>query len=248
MDLHISQENLDHRTVLEVGSGRGDTTRYLANLLAEHAQTRLIVTDISDQHFTAIRQDILGKNVQVAYHQTSACDLTPINDGTVDFLVCNYTLCAINALSGQLSLALCRFHQVLKPGGVLFVEEEYPITTAKGLEQEIWAEKWRILKAASVIAGELPFQEIAPEILSKICDTHGFTSCMWEADGTTFADSDVLQFFQARLNRFMAGFPCAELIEGFRAWKRGLIQKYQQVGSMKVPYYRFRAVRKAGAH
>ena len=73
MTLNISQENLENQTVLEVGSGRGETTRYLADLLSRYDRARLIVTDITDQHFEAIRQEMTGKNVQKDRFNESNC-------------------------------------------------------------------------------------------------------------------------------------------------------------------------------
>ena len=241
MQIDITHEDLNNCTVLEVGSGCGDTTQILANLLSRCENTRLIITDLSDRHFEMIRQNIQQHNVELVFYQTDACDLHQVPSGSVDYLVCNYTLCAINAHPGQLLFALERFYQVLKPGGKIYIEDEYPISTASTPAQVIWAEKWRILKSASLMIGESPFQEIAPEVLQKICDHLGFTGCQWESGSAVFLDKDGLAFFQLRLSRLLADFPHQQLVDGFRAWERKLLAEYQSIGAMEVPYYRFRA-------
>jgi 16S rRNA A1518/A1519 N6-dimethyltransferase RsmA/KsgA/DIM1 with predicted DNA glycosylase/AP lyase activity len=49
--MSIENEHLANKVVLEVGSGRGDTTRQLVDLLSGQSGARLIVTDISDKFF-----------------------------------------------------------------------------------------------------------------------------------------------------------------------------------------------------
>jgi ubiquinone/menaquinone biosynthesis C-methylase UbiE len=48
----IESEPLAGKAVLEIGSGRGDTTRELVALLSGQAGAKLIVTDISDTFFS----------------------------------------------------------------------------------------------------------------------------------------------------------------------------------------------------
>lgn len=74
-------------------------------------------------------------------------DLEGIGDNSVNDLVSNYTLCMLNAHLGQVFLALKPFREVLTSGGHIFVEEECPIHQTKTALQEVWAKKWRILKA-----------------------------------------------------------------------------------------------------
>ena len=54
-------ETLCGRTVLEVGSGRGSSTRELVDLLSGQPGATLIVTDASDSHFARLRQELGGE-------------------------------------------------------------------------------------------------------------------------------------------------------------------------------------------
>lgn len=58
--MDIAQENLAGKVVLEVGSGRGGTTRKLADLLSGQPGTVLIATDISDRHFQQLLPYLVG--------------------------------------------------------------------------------------------------------------------------------------------------------------------------------------------
>ena len=45
-------------------------------------------------------------------------ELKNIEENSIAFLICYYTLCAINTKSGSETIALNRFRQVLKTGGM----------------------------------------------------------------------------------------------------------------------------------
>lgn len=154
--MHLNQMDLAGKTVLEVGSGRGDTTRVLVDLLSKFPGANLIAADFSAAHFPALQEEFAGRVLPVRFICTSALDLDGINAGSIDVLVCNYTLCAVNSRSGQATLALRRFWEALKPGGWLFIEEEFPLGQASSPTQAVWAEKWRILKAALILTMFLP--------------------------------------------------------------------------------------------
>ncbi len=125
--MSIENEPLAGKVVLEVGSGRGDTTRKLVDLLSRQPGARLIVTDVSDRFFQQLRNAFQSSDVQIQFIQTGALELHGIPGNSVDYLVCNYTLCAVDSQAGQVALALRRFWEVLKVGGKLFVEEEFPV-------------------------------------------------------------------------------------------------------------------------
>ena len=107
-------ETLCGRTVLEVGSGRGSSTRELVDLLSGQPGATLIVTDVSDSHFPRLRQELAGRGVELHFVRTGACELDGIENRSIDLLVCKYTLCAVNAHAGRAALALNRFREVLR--------------------------------------------------------------------------------------------------------------------------------------
>ena len=108
---------LADKVVLEIGSGRGGTTRELVAALSGQPGARLIITDISDAHFERLTETFRDSQLDIAFVRTDACELTGIDEGSIDYVVCNYTLCAINSRPGRAALALQRFWRVLRPGG-----------------------------------------------------------------------------------------------------------------------------------
>ena len=242
--MNIEDEDLSGKVVLEVGSGRGDTTRKLVNLLSEKSGTQLIVTDISDRFFAQLRDEFHATKVQ--FIRTGGHELSGISDGVVDYLVCNYTLCAINSQAGLVVLALRRFWEVLRFSGKLFVEEEFPISQQDTLAQEVWAEKWRILKSSMILTGQPVFNEISPELLKSLCYLAGFDKVEWIAHSERFTGIETLDFFQKRLDGLLKQIPNENLRAGFTEIAANLRKKATQIGAMEIPFYRLVAQKSAG--
>ncbi len=242
----ITNENLSGKVILEVGAGRGDTSRKLVDSLAGKVNSRLIVTDISDTFFDQLRDEFRDRNVPIHYLCTGANELKGVDSDSIDYLVCNYTLCAVNSRSGLATLALKRFWQVLRPGGKLFVEEEFPVDHCITPAQEVWAEKWRILRAAMILAKQPTFNELSPEILESLCFLTGFDEITWTAHETLYAGIEVLDFFQKRLNLLMDKLPDQYLRAGFTEMVKQLRNKAAQVGGMVIPYYKLVAHKPEG--
>lgn len=229
--------DLTNKTVLEIGSGRGNTTRQLVALLAQYPNTRLVVTDASSQFFSELQCEFEKTPVELRFVCTDACQLADIENNSVDLLVCNYTLCAINSNPGKAALALRRFCEVLHPGGWISIEEEFPIHSAHTPLQEVWAEKWRILKAATLLTGGAPYTEFSPETLSRLCSLTGYKSITWEEDLAKYPP-DALDFFYKRVLKLVPDLPNPSLRAGFQQWASELLAKAHRLGGMEIPYYR----------
>lgn len=244
--MNIENEDLSGKIVLEVGSGRGDTTRKLVQLLSGKPGTQLIVTDISNKYFQRLKEEFQSRDVQIQFICTGGHELQGVPNNTADYLVCNYTLCAINSQAGLAGLALRRFWDVLKPTGKLFVEEEFPINKQDTSSQEIWAEKWQILKASMILAGQSIYNEISPQVLENLCHLAGFEMVEWTTESELFADPGVLDFFQQRLDTVIKEMPNENLRRGFSEMAVNLRNKATQAGGMEIPFYRLVAQKSAG--
>jgi phospholipid N-methyltransferase len=244
--MDLEKENLAGKTILEVGSGRGDTTRKLVDLLEGQTGAKLIITDITDWFFQELNDEFKSRPVKVQFEKTRATQLDNIANNSVAYLICNYALCAVNSRSGTVALALQRFREVLEEGGKLFVEEELPIDSYNTPQQQVWAEKWRILKSAMILVGKFPYNEIAPETLAELCHLTGYVNVEWSIHSETYSDVSVLDFFQRRLELLFPELPNEKLREGFSEMAAALQLKAIEVGGMEIPYYRFRGEKPAG--
>ena len=234
--MDVTKQDLRGKVVLEVGSGRGGTTRKLVEALRAQRGASLIVTDVSDAHFQRLCEAFEGEPVPIRFVRTGARELAGIDEDSVDYLVCNYTLCAVNAQPGQAVLALERFREVLRIGGRLAVEEEFPIQRAETPRQEVWADKWRILKSMTLAAGRAPYTEFAPDVLANLCRAVGFHDVTWKASTKVYEGAEALDFFERRLERLLDEMPSRALQTGFREWAVDLKKKAERVGGMEVPY------------
>lgn len=120
----------------------------------------------------------------------------------------------------------------------MFIEEEFPINKQDSLTQEIWAEKWRILKSAMILTGKSPYNEIAPEVLKSLCYLAGFESVEWTEYTELYRDVEVLDFFEKRLDVLLKEIPVESLRAGFTAMATDLQKKAVAVGGMETPFYR----------
>jgi ubiquinone/menaquinone biosynthesis C-methylase UbiE len=187
--IELANNDLTGKIVLEIGSGQGNTTRMLVDLLSSFTNTVLIASDLSDRFFSDLAQEFQARQVEIRFLQSNAAELNEIASSSIDYIVCNYTLCAVEAHSGLAAIALHRFYEVLREGGSLYIEEEFPIDRTSTYQQGIWAEKWRILKAAQLAAGLFPYREIDPQVLSDLCRLAGFDEVEWEEQFTQKATS-----------------------------------------------------------
>ena len=130
---------------------------------------------------------------------------------------------------------------MLRTGGCLTVEEEFPITKACSPTQEVWAEKWRILKAATILTGVLPYTEFAPATLADLCRLAGFDEIEWTAEMHLLQGGGALDFFQRRLDRLLPQLPNDRLRAGFAERAADHRATASRIGGMEIPFYRLTA-------
>lgn len=236
--INFNDLDLTNKTVLEVGTGRGGTTIELAKILKNFKGAKLITTDIYDGNFESVRELLKEYEVDIKFIKTDGCALEGIKENSIDFLVCNYTLCAINSKSGSEVLALKRFKEVLKPKAMLYIGEEYPIDIVTTPMEEIWSRKWQLLRAANMILGELPFNEISPEILEKQLKMLGFKNIEWEKETNEILGENCLEFFYHRFSKVLNKLNNKSLIDGLKEEAKRLQIQANEAGGMEMPSYK----------
>jgi ubiquinone/menaquinone biosynthesis C-methylase UbiE len=239
----IENEQLADKTILEVGCGLGRTTRNLVSLLTGHPGAKLIVTDVSEQYLVRTRSVLGQLGSEPQFIRTHACELVGIQPESIDYIVCNFALCEINSDIGQGTLALAKFLSVLKPGGKLFVEEEFPISEAEGPAQQSWARIWQVLKSAFIlIQQKTPSNEYRPDVLRNICESIGFIDVRWEAA----VRSHGLDWMDARLGmleQYMSRFPGPQVGQMFMYLAKSVSSQAREFGKIDVPVYTLLAIK-----
>lgn len=234
----ILNTDFTNKVVLEIGTGRGGTTRELVKHLSKFTGSKLITTDIYDGNFSELQEEFKEYSVSIEFIKTDACELNEIVNESIDLIVCNYTLCAINSRPCAAVIALNRFKEVLRKGGILYLEEEFPINNIKNERQEIWAEKWRILKTCSNILRKPVYNEMEKDIVIGMIELLGFKVIQGEAGAAGFNIQNWLEFFEYRLERCLQEIKNENLKSGLREESDILINRAKEVGGMEIPSYK----------
>lgn len=236
-------QDFSNKVVLEVGTGRGGTTIELAKFLSKFNGCKLITTDLNDDNFEKIEEEIKNYHVQVEFIKTDGCILEGIENNSIDFLVCNYTLCAINSKCGSEALAINRFNEVLKENGVLYIEEEYPIDIETNDMEYVWKRKWQLRRATSMLLGDSHFNEINPYILAKILKLQGFKDINWEKDSSKFLGDNCLEFSKYRLSKLLDKLENKDIVNGIKKEMEKLEEYAIRTNGMEVPIYKIIATK-----
>lgn len=110
-------QNIERRTVLDVGCGNG----YFSEILALRG-AHVVGIDISNNMIEIARQHALVKGLDISYQVDNAMILQSITDESTDVLLANYVLMD---LPDPLS-AIYQFHRVLKQKGIAIIVCSHP--------------------------------------------------------------------------------------------------------------------------
>ena len=236
-------QDFSNKVVLEVGTGRGGTTIELAKFLSKFNGCKLVTTDLNDDNFEDIKDKLSEYNVETKFIKTDGCMLQGIQSNSIDFLVCNYTLCAINSKCGSEILAINKFNEVLKENGVLYIEEEYPIDIETNDMEYVWKRKWQLRRATSMLLGDSHFNEINPYILAKILKLQGFKDINWEKDSSKFLGDNCLEFSKHRLSKLLDKLENKDIVNGIKKEMEKLEEYATRTNGMEVPIYKIIATK-----
>jgi hypothetical protein len=89
-----------------------------------------------------------------------------------------------------------------------------------------------------ILVGQSPYNEIAPADLADLCRLVGFKNIDWTEEIETYPNTDVLDFFQKRLDSLLKEIPDENIRIVFAEMATKLRIKAIQFGGMEIPYYR----------
>ena len=240
--MNLQTINFHNKTVLEISSGRGDAIRDLADQMSGSGG-KLIVTNISEENFAAIRADLTPLDLAVEFIRTSPLKLAGIRPGSIDLVVCNYALSAINAIAGQVEIALHKFYEVLKPGGTQYIEDELPFYMAASASQAIWAEKSRLLKTTQLLTTGRHANDYQPDVLEALLTQAGFEKVEVSDEIATIVTADWWADFVHQLTISLDSLNDETLQAGLFARMERLKSAAEQAGSMEVPFITLTALK-----
>lgn len=227
--------DLTNLTVLEIHSGKGENTRQLAGVMAGHGG-RLMVNDISDEHFPAIQADLSSFDLDVSFVRSSAVKLAGIRLSSIDLVICSFTLNEINAIAGQGELALHKFYEVLKPGGQIYLEEELPCSMAASPSQAIWASGRQWMKAAQALSANRQANEFQPDVLESLVSMVGFEDVTVSDEIKTETARDWWEGLNTRMEPYKKQIPSEVIRNELDQSMQALKEKADADKQMDIPF------------
>ena len=86
-----------------------------------------------------------------------------IKNESVDLIVCHATIRAVNNRPLKAVKALSEFYRVLKKGGWLIIDDEYPLPKPSKIEEEVQVKRWQTYKSVAELVDGEHYTEICPE-------------------------------------------------------------------------------------
>lgn len=227
--------DLKGKTVLCIGTAASSSLRDLAAQLIRAGGGTLIINEIQSESFERLEQELSDPLLNLCFLRSSAVNLAGLAASSVDFIVCERTLSAVDAIQGQAVLALSRFYQVLKPGGSIALCEDLPVYMAANPAQNLWAQQSALLRAAGVLAGHKLKAEFQPDVLSGILEALGYEEPRYEDYVCSVTAAEWQPHFMQKLQILLLDQP-AEIQSTFLKVAEDLLARASQ-DSLEVPYF-----------
>jgi len=160
--------------VMDAGTGAANTTLWLAKKLKEAGGGRIISIDIGSETFPDAKRK-LGELVDmVEFIKADLTCMPQIRSESVDLIICHAAICAVNNRPLKALKALSEFYRVLKKGGWLIIDDEYPLPKPSKIEEEVQVKRWQTYKAVAELVDGEHYTEIYPEELEFAARLVGF--------------------------------------------------------------------------
>ncbi|MHA1520394.1 MAG: class I SAM-dependent methyltransferase [Promethearchaeota archaeon] len=229
--------DLHNKTILEVGTGNGGTTLDILQYIQNEPSSHLITTDLIAVDMNPFLSQYPIMKDRLSFIQTDATELLSIEPNSIDIIIVDYTMCAINSISGKYLDALNRFKDVLKPNGLLLLEEEFPIDSPKGKEYPMWKMQWRILKKMVILTGKVPNNEIPLRELKESLKKLNFHVEKEVTGTTTLAFEEVYPHFSNRFDYLLSFLPNI-WVKGVLTFSRFLFRtRLKRAQFLHIPSY-----------
>jgi len=152
-------------TVLDAGTGAGKTTLKLARKMAEvDSKGKITSVDINPETFQDGKKKLGELARFVEFVEADLTCMPKMESESFDLIVCTATMCALNDRPLKAVKALSEYYRILKKGGCLIIDDEYPVVGFR----EIESQKFKGGPLSKEAMNE--WKEIMPEMINKIGD------------------------------------------------------------------------------
>jgi ubiquinone/menaquinone biosynthesis C-methylase UbiE len=235
-DFMLKDINLRGLLVVDAGTGAANTTLWLAKRLEEADGGKIISIDNDAEVFPNAKSKLSEFRNVVEFVRA---DLTsvPIDSESVDLIVCHATICAINDRPLKAVKALSEFHRILKKGGWLIIDDEYPLPKALKPEEEVQVKRWQTYKAiAELVEGE-HYTEIYPEELEFVAKLIGFKNVESKRFEGGPLSKEAMNEWKEEMPELVNKIDDENLRMAFQKITEKIWKTYKEQGGVFPPYY-----------
>ena len=162
-------------TVLDAGTGAGKTTLKVARRMAEvDGEGKIISVDINPETFQDVKKKLGELARFVEFVEADLTCMPRMESESFDLIVCTATMCALNDRPLKAVKALSEYYRILKKGGCLIIDDEYPLPKASKPEEEVQVKRWQTYKSVAELVDGEHYTEIYPEELAFASKVVGF--------------------------------------------------------------------------
>lgn len=227
--------------IMDAGTGAANTTLWLAEKLKDAGGGRIISIDKNPETFPDAERKLGELAKLVEFLEADLTCMPQIESESVDVIVCHATICAVNDRPLKAVRALAEFYRVLKKGGWLIIDDEYPLPKASKPEEEVQVGRWQTYKAvAELVEGE-HYTEIYPEELEFAVKLVGFRDVEWKKFEGPPLSEEAMSEWKEEMPEMINKIDDADVKVAFKKAIERIWEKYVNQGGIFPPYYVMRA-------
>jgi SAM-dependent methyltransferase len=235
-DFVLKDINLRRLLIVDAGTGAANTTLWLAQKLKEADGGRIISIDNDAEVFPDAKAKLSDFRNVVEFLRADLT-LVPIGNESVDLIVCHATMCAINDRPLKAVRALSEFYRILKKGGWLIIDDEYPLPKASKPEQEVQVKRWQTYKAIAELVNGEHYTEIYPEELEFAAKLVGFKNVeLKKFEGGPLSE-EAMNEWKEEMPGLINEIEDEDLKTAFRKIVERIWKRYKEQGGIFPPYY-----------
>lgn len=235
-DFVLKDINLRRLLIVDAGTGAANTTLWLAQKLKEADGGRIISIDNDAEVFPDAKAKLSDFRNVVEFLRADLT-LVPIGNESVDLIVCHATMCAINDRPLKAVRALSEFYRILKKGGWLIIDDEYPLPKASKPEQEVQVKRWQTYKAVAELVNGEHYTEIYPEELEFAAKLVGFKNVeLKKFEGGPLSE-EAMNEWKEEMPGLINEIEDEDLKMAFKKIVERIWKRYKEQGGIFPPYY-----------
>ncbi|MFX0203860.1 MAG: class I SAM-dependent methyltransferase [Candidatus Hodarchaeota archaeon] len=235
-DFMLKGINLQDLVVMDAGTGAANTTLWLAQKLSVAGGRGIISIDHDPETFPDAKKK-LGKLTKPVDFVAADLTFIPIRNRSIDLIVCHATMCAINDRPLKAVKALSEFFRVIKKGGWLLIDDEYPLPKVTTPKEEVQVKRWQTYKSlAELVEGE-HYTEIYPEELEFVTKLVGFKDIEWKRFEGAPLSQEVMNEWNEAISKMLNELDDEDLKVAFKKIVERIWEEYKNQGGVFPPYY-----------